>query len=259
MPLFLDVEKLTKRFGGLVAVDNVSFQMEREEITGIIGPNGAGKTTLIRLIMGILKPNGGKVRFKGEDITGKPPWEVVGRGIAITHQVVKPFRNLPIISNVIIGCLGKGASKRGEWVKRIEVRAREALEFCGIADLAKEPAFVLSHGDLKRLEIARALATDPELLILDEPFGGLNPAETDLIARSIKRLHKGGRFGRLHSEGPAMIIIEHKLTDLMKIVERVIVLNFGKIIAEGVPQDVVVDKEVIEAYLGSKEVLRIGS
>lgn len=252
MTSFLEVEGLTKRFGGLVAVDHVSLQIGREEIIGLIGPNGSGKTTLVRLIMGILKPDGGRVSFKGENITNRRTWEIVGRGIAVTHQIVKPFRHLPIISNVMVGCLAEGASKRGEWVKRIEARARDALEFCGIADLAKEPASILPHGDLKRLELARALATEPELLLLDEPFGGLNPAETELVAKSLRRLHKGGRFGRLHSEGPAMLIIEHKLADLMKIVDRVIVLNFGKILTEGTPQAIADNKEVMEAYGGSR-------
>ncbi len=252
MSSFLEVEGLTKHFGGLTALNNVSFRIERDEMVGLIGPNGSGKTTLIRLIMGLLKPDRGKVRFKGEDITNHRTWDIVGKGIAMTHQVVKPFRNLPIISNVMVGCLAEGASKRGEWVKRIEVRARDALEFCGIADLAKEPASILPHGDLKRLELARALATEPDLLLLDEPFGGLNPAETELVAKSLRRLHKGGRFGRLHSEGPAMLIIEHKLADLMKIVDRVIVLNFGRIIAEGTPQEIANHKEVIEAYAGHR-------
>jgi branched-chain amino acid transport system ATP-binding protein len=252
MTSLLEVEGLTKRFGGLVAVDHVRLQISRDEIVGLIGPNGSGKTTLVRLIMGILKPDAGKVRFKGEDITNRRTWEIVGRGIAVTHQVVKPFRHLPIISNVMVGCLAEGASKRGEWVKRIEARARDALEFCGIADLAKEPASILPHGDLKRLELARALATEPELLLLDEPFGGLNPAETELVAKSLRRLHKGGRFGRLHSEGPAMLIIEHKLADLMKIVDRAIVLNFGKILMEGTPQEIANNHEVMEAYAGSR-------
>jgi len=134
------------------------------------------------------------------------------------------------------------------------VKARDALEFMGIADMALEPASILSHGDLKRLEVARAIATEPELMLLDEPFGGLNPAETELVARSIKRLHKGGRFGRLHSEGPAMLIIEHKLPELMKIVDRVIVINFGEVLAQGTPEEISKDKRVIEAYTG-KEVL----
>jgi branched-chain amino acid transport system ATP-binding protein len=140
--------------------------------------------------------------------------------------------------------------KRGEWVKTVEAKALDALEFVGISDLAREPASSLSHGDLRRLEMARAIATDPELLLLDEPFSGLNPAETELMAKSISRLHKGGRFGRLHSEGPTMIIIEHKLPELMKIVGRVIVLDFGELIADGTPEEIVKDEKVIEAYIG---------
>jgi branched-chain amino acid transport system ATP-binding protein len=132
--------------------------------------------------------------------------------------------------------------------------AMDALEFCGISDLAKERASILSHGDLTRLEIARALATEPELLILDEPFGGLNPYETDLLAKSLKRLHKGGRFGRLHSEGPAMLIVEHKLSELMKIVDRVIVLNYGELIVEGTPQEIVHNPKVIEIYIGHQSI-----
>lgn len=248
---FLEVRNLTKRFGGLVAVNDVSFGVDQGEMVALIGPNGSGKTTLLRLITGILKPDAGQVLFKGKDITGKKPWQVVEHGIAGTFQVVKPFRNLPVIMNVMVACLSP-AAKRGEWAKTIEVRAREALEFVGIADLALERAGVLSHGDLKRLEIARAISTEPELVLLDEPFGGLNPAETELLGKSIRRLHKGGRFGRLHSEEMAMLIVEHKLMDLMKIVDRVIVLNFGQVIAQGTPQEIANDDRVIEAYLGRR-------
>ena len=251
MASFLEIENLTKSFGGLMAVKRVSFAVERGEMVGLIGPNGSGKTTLVRLIIGMLKADSGTIRFKGEDMIGHPPWEIVKKGIGMTHQVVRPFRELPIIANAMIGCLGSGR-KRGEWVKRIESMAMDALEFCGISDLAKERASILSHGDLTRLEIARALATEPELLMLDEPFGGLNPYETDLMAKSLKRLHKGGRFGRLHSEGPAMLIVEHKLSELMKIVDRVIVLNYGELIAEGTPQEIVNNLKVIEIYIGYK-------
>lgn len=247
---FFEVEKLTKRFGGLTAVNDVSFQVNRQEMVGLIGPNGAGKTTLLRLITGILKPDSGRVRFRGKDITKLKSWSVVNEGIIGTFQVSRPFHRLPIIANVMVGCLSPRAMKRGEWVKTIEAKAQDALEFVGISDLAMEPASSLSHGDLNRLEIARAIATDPELLLLDEPFSGLNPAETDLLAKSIKRLHKGGRFGRLHSEGPTMIIIEHKLAELMRIVDRVIVLDFGEVIADGPPEQVVKDEKVVEAYIG---------
>ena len=247
---FLEVDKLSKEFGRLRAVNDASFNVGRDEIVGLIGPNGAGKTTLIRLITGILKPTSGAVRFKGNDVSNISISKIVNMGIASTFQVVKPFRHLPVFANVMVSCLCPRAKRKGDWVKTVELRARDALEFCGIADLALEPASVLSHGDLKRLELARAIATEPELLLLDEPFGGLNHAETKLIAKSLKRLHKGGRFGRLHSEGPAMIIIEHKLSELMKIVDRVIVINYDRIIPIDTPEAVVKNKEVIEAYIG---------
>jgi len=248
---FLEIKGLTKNFGGLRAVNDVGFSMERDQILGLIGPNGAGKTTLLRLITGILKPDAGNVRFMGKEIVGRKTWDIVNMGIACTFQNMRPFRRLPIIANVMVSCLSPRAMKRGEWVKRLEAKAMDALEFAGISDMALEKASTLSQGDLKRLEVARAVATEPELLLLDEPFGGLSPAETDLMAKSIKRLHKGGRFGRLHSEGPAMIIIEHKLQWLMKIVDRIIVLNFGTIIANGTPDEIINDPHVIEAYLGA--------
>jgi len=250
---FLEIKGLTKNFGGLRAVNQVGLSMERDEILGLIGPNGAGKTTLLRLITGILKPDAGSVRFMGKEIVGRKIWDIVNMGIACTFQNMRPFRRLPIIANVMVSCLSPRAMKSGEWVKRLEAKAMDALEFAGISDMARENASTLSQGDLKRLEVARAVATDPELLLLDEPFGGLSPAETDLMAISIKRLHKGGRFGRLHSEGPAMIIVEHKLQWLMKIVDRIIVLNFGNIIANGSPDEIIKDPHVVEAYLGQGE------
>jgi branched-chain amino acid transport system ATP-binding protein len=222
-------------------------------VLGLIGPNGAGKTTLLRLITAILKPDYGTIRFKGKDIAGLKTWDIVNMGIACTFQNMRPFKRLPIIANVMVSCLSPRAMKSGEWVKRIEAKAMDALEFAGISDMALEKASTLSQGDLKRLEVARAIATEPELLLLDEPFGGLSPAETELMAKSIQRLHKGGRFGRLHSEGPAMIIVEHKLQQLMKIVDRIIVLNFGTIIADGKPEEIVTNEKVIEAYLGERE------
>lgn len=249
----LRVEGMCKDFGGLRALSDVNFEIGSDEMVGLIGPNGAGKSTLIRSITSVLKPTLGNVLFKGKDITGGSIADIVNMGIASTAQIVKPFRNLPVISNVMVSCLCPRIRRTGDWVKTVELRAKDALEFCGIADLALERASVLSHGDLKRLELARAIATEPELLLLDEPFGGLNQAETTLIAKSLKRLHKGGRFGRLHSEGPSMLIVEHKLADLMKIVDRVIVIDLGRVLAIGTPEEIVNNPYVIEAYIGRKE------
>ena len=257
MAPFLEVENLTKSYGGLQALRDVSFTVDRDEILGIIGPNGAGKSTTIRCIMGILKPSSGRIRLAGKDITGQPIADTVNMGMACTYQIVKPFRNLPVISNVVVSCLCPRSRRRGDWVKTVEARAKDALEFCGIADQALEPASIMSHGDLKRLELARAIATEPDIMLLDEHFGGLNPAETRLIADSLKRFHKGGRFGRLHSEGPAMVIVEHKLSELMKIVDRVVVINFGQIIAIGTPEEIVNNNQVIEAYIGKGVVLDV--
>ena len=179
-PPFLELDGLIKDFGGLRAINDVSFSMNRNEMVGLIGPNGAGKTTLVRLISGILKPDSGSIRFKGKNIIGHKTWDIINSGIACTFQNMRPFRRLPIIANVMVSCLSPRAMKRGEWVKRVEAKAMDALEFAGISDMSLEKASTLSQGDLKRLEVARAVATEPELLLLDEPFGGLSPAETDL-------------------------------------------------------------------------------
>ncbi len=248
---FFRVDRLTRRFGGLLAVNDVSFELRRDQIVGLIGPNGAGKTTLLRLITRVLKPDSGRVIFNGEDITSLRTCDVVNRGIACTFQNTRPFRHLPIVANVMVPLLAPRAHARGDWVRKIDAKAMDALEFVGIADQALEPASALSQGDLKRLEVARAIATEPELLLLDEPLGGLNPAESELLARSIKRLHKGGRFGRLHSEGPAVVMIEHKLKELMSIADRVIVMDHGEVLADGPPGEIVKNAKVVEAYLGS--------
>ncbi len=248
----LEIEGLTKKFGGLSAVNQVSFKINKGEVVGLIGPNGSGKTTLVRCIMGMYKKTSGEIFFKGKNTSGLKPWDIVNIGIAGTLQVAKPFRNLPAFMNIMVPALSPRAQKKGEWVKTVETKAKDALQFVGIGDLALERASNLSQGDLKRLEIARAITTEPELLILDEPFGGLSPTETELLAASVRRFHKGGRFGSLHTEGTSMLIIEHKLAELMKIVDRVVVINFGEIMAEGTPDEIVKNEKVIKAYIGKE-------
>jgi len=237
----LEIENLTKRFGGLTAINNVSFHVDEGEIVGLIGPNGAGKTTLFHLITGFLKSDSGTVKFKGEKITGLAPHKIVNKGIARTFQVVRPFRHLPTIANVLVALKSPRGSEKIEWLKTPERKALDLLEDVGLSDMMLEPAEILSHGDLKRLEIARALATEPDLLLLDEPFAGLNPIETDLLTKSIRSMHL---------DGHTMVIVEHKLHALMKLAKRVIALHLGQKIAEGKPEEIVRNKKVIEVYMG---------
>ncbi len=235
---------MTKSFGGLTAVKNVSFDIEEGEMVGIIGPNGAGKTTLFNLLAGFLKPDSGSIKFKGEDIIGLPPHKIVNKGIARTFQVVRPFRHLPVIANVMVALKSPRGARKIEWLKTMERKAADLLEDVGLSELALEPAENVGHGDLKRLEMAKALATEPDVLLLDEPFGGLNPLETDFLTKSITRMH-------LDEASRAIIIVEHKLHALMKIVKRVIVLHRGEKIAEGSPQEIAKNKKVIEVYMGT--------
>lgn len=235
---------MTKSFGGLTAVKNVSFDVEEGEMVGIIGPNGAGKTTLFNLLAGFLKPDSGSIKFKGEDIIGLPPHKIVNKGIARTFQVVRPFRHLPVIANVMVALKSPRGARKIEWLKTMERKAADLLEDVGLSELALEPAENVGHGDLKRLEMAKALATEPDVLLLDEPFGGLNPLETDFLTKSITRMH-------LDEASRAIIIVEHKLHALMKIVKRVIVLHRGEKIAEGSPQEIAKNKKVIEVYMGT--------
>ena len=237
----LEVENLTKRFGGLTAINKVNFHIDEGEVVGLIGPNGSGKTTLFHLITGFLKADSGTVKFKGENILGLPPHKIVNKGLARTFQVVRPFRHLPTIANVLIALKSPRGSKKIEWVKTPEQKALELLDDVGLSEMMMKPAETLPHGDLKRLEIARALATEPELLLLDEPFGGSNPIETDLLVKSLQTIHL---------DGHTMLIVEHKLHALMKLAKRVLVLNYGEKIAEGEPEEISKNKKVIEVYMG---------
>ncbi len=246
---FLEVKGLTKRFGGIVAVKEVEFQINRNEIVGLIGPNGAGKSTLVQMLMRALKPDGGHIYFCGREITKLNTWQAVKLGVAGSFQVTRPFRRLPVIANIMVPCAVSRARKDGKGQKT-EIKAFQILRSVGIDHLARVPASKLSQGDLKRLEIARALATDPELMILDEPFGGLNPKEIQELSELIRNLRDQGSKDSSQAKGLSIIIIEHKLSELMKIVDRVIVLNFGEILAQGTPAEVTHNEKVIEAYIG---------
>ena len=233
---FLQVEGVSKHFGGLTAVRDVSLELHRGEILGLIGPNGAGKSTLFSIISGSLEPSEGNVTFEGEGLTGRPPHQICQRGVARTFQIDKPFANLRVVDNVMVGAFNRTA-KVGE----SERRARETLEFVGLADRADKPASSLTTAGRKRLELARALATGPKLLLLDEVMAGLTPTESRGI---VELLHK------IRDTGVTLLVTEHVMKAIMALSDRVAVLHHGELIALGEPKAVTETPEVIEAYLG---------
>ena len=239
MSALLEVAGLTKRFGGLVAVKNVSFGLAAGEITGILGPNGAGKTTLFNLLTGFIPADAGRVVFDGEAIRGLKPHRIVNRGLARTFQLTRPFIGMSVVENVVVGCLAPRVRRDGA----TEARARQMLARVGLAAKADDLVDVLPYGDLRRLEIARALVTRPKLLLLDEPFAGLGTSEIEPLAALIRELHD--------SEGLTILIIEHRLREFMQLVGRVIAMDFGEVIAEGPPQEIVRHPRVVEAYIGA--------
>ncbi|MFC7078725.1 ABC transporter ATP-binding protein [Haloarcula halophila] len=232
----LEGQHLTKKFGGVVAIDDVSFSVDRGEAIGLIGPNGAGKSTLFRTVTGVHEPTEGQVFFDDEEITGKAPHEICHRGLAKTHQIVRPFESMTLLENVAVG-----AEFGGREFDDVRGRAKEMLEFVDLAELQYSEPDELSVGQLKRLEIARVLATDPELVLFDEVAGGLDPEETEDIIDLI---------GDIKDEGKTVFLIDHVMRALMSVSERVMVLNNGRLIAEGTPDQIQNDDEVIEAYLG---------
>lgn len=241
MTALLEVHEVTKRFGGLVAVKSANFTLEKGELTGILGPNGAGKTTLFNLLTGFMSPTSGTIKFNGEALQGLAPYKIVNRGMARTFQLTRPFVGMNLLENVLVACM----SPRAHQDKDKEERARHLLEQVGLGGRGLEPVETLPYGDLRRLEIARALATRPDLLLLDEPFAGLGSSEIEPLAQLIRGLHR--------EENLTILLIEHKLREFMALVSRVIAMNFGEIIAVGPPDEIVKNPKVIEAYIGKTE------
>jgi branched-chain amino acid transport system ATP-binding protein len=234
----LSVRGLTRRFGGLLALAGVDFDVARGEVFGVIGPNGAGKTTLFSCLVGALAPSSGAVRFRGERIDGLSNHAIVARGLVRTHQIVRPFKEMTVEENVSIGeYFGSGGRRRADPDRRVA----EILEMTSLSRRAGVLAGTLTIGELKRLEIARALATEPEVLCLDEVMGGLNPAE---IATAMSLIRS------IRESGVTVLMIEHHVHAVVGVSDRIMVLNFGSKIAEGQPGEVMRHPEVVRAYLG---------
>jgi branched-chain amino acid transport system ATP-binding protein len=236
----LELDAVTKRFGGLTAVSGVSLRVAAGEILGIIGPNGAGKTTLFNVISGYYRPESGRILFASREVTGQPPHAICRLGLTRTFQLVKPFGNLSVLDNVMIGAL-----TRLPTVSSARLEAERVVETCGLAAHAAGQARTLPIGLRKRLEVARALATRPRLLLLDEVMAGLNPTEIETIIRLIRAIHESG---------VSILLIEHNMRAVMTLSQRIVVLSFGERIAEGAPAEIANHPKVVEAYLGDEYV-----
>ena len=238
----LKLEDVTKRFGGVAALTDVSFEVTAGEILGIIGPNGAGKTTLLNCISGVYRLDAGRIHLDGSPITGLPPHKIAALGIGRTFQVVKPFASMTVRENAAIGALFGSSQARMRPAPAFEW-ADEVLELVGLAAKARQTVGSLTIPDRKRLEVARALATRPRLLLLDEVMAGLNPVEVDEALDMVRRVH---------ASGITIVLIEHVMRVVVGVCTRAVVLHMGQFLAEGTPQEVLRDRRVVEAYLGEK-------
>ena len=239
--MILQVEGLTKEFGGLRAIDNLSFAIEPGKIMGLIGPNGAGKSTAFNCIAGVFAPTAGQISFNGANINGQKPWDLCKKGMARTFQIVKPFASKSVLYNVTVGSFAT-CDRLGE----AEDKALKVLQFLGLNDKKDTRAGNLTIADRKRLEVARALATEPKLLLLDEVMAGLRPSEVDEVVEMIRMIR---------SSGVTILLIEHIMRAIMALSEHIVVIQFGKKIAEGTPDQVACDPNVIKAYLGDDYVV----